>query len=188
MTRALLVAAALLGALARPAAAQTAPRQPLPEPRPAGQTGGHASAADFVSLTAVREGLRRASGGATKSYDIYAAPVPPTAPRLPAAMPVYRAEVVAYRPTTFEDSLWASARNAWAPAQPGYLDGAPGTVRAGAPLVCGGVSVDPAIVVRLVQRWAHKRAVTEAKREVAEELDALLAAQAAIAKKEITKR
>jgi hypothetical protein len=132
----------------------------------------------FVSIDRIRKGLRdnRSPGPALDPVRL-----PPRAPGV-ASTPIYRVEIVGYRPTTFQESLQAAVADRWAPARPGYLDGAPGLVRPATALIGGGVSVDPMSVVRVFRKWAHKQAAAKAKREVAEELDALLRAQAALAK------
>jgi len=186
MKHLLLVAAVLLGALACPVAAQTDPGQSSSIHLPNSESGGRVSAADVISLENIRRGLRASR---TETPLRYGASL--TAPvRGATGLPVYRIEVVARRgsSTTLQESLRVAVADRWPSARPGYLDGAPGVARAGVPIIGASVGVDPMIVVRLVQRWSHKRAEEKAKREVAEELDALLAAQAAAARKGTAKQ
>jgi len=151
-------------ACATPAAAQS--------PHQAGHV--EATVADVVSIDRIREGLK-APSGTTGTLDSprQGRPGPAAAP---SSLPIYRVEIIGYRTTTLMDSLRETLAEPAPHVRPGYLDGAPGAMLPAAPLAGVSVYVDPLFAVHLIQRWAYRRAVANAKKEVAEELEAILAA------------
>ncbi len=106
-------------------------------------------------------------------------------------IPTYRVQVIGHQNVVdFRSTLRESLAEPLAPATPGFLAGARGLAGRGPaigppgvsddglplPLIAVRVRVNPARVVNAVRRWAYDREVNKTRREVAEELAAVIKA------------
>ncbi len=113
-------------------------------------------------------------------------------------LPTYRVQVVGHgNVVDFRSTLQESLAEPLPPAHAGFLAGAPGLAGGGPvigppgasddalppPLIAIRVKVDPARLVHAVRRWAYNRKVNNTRREVQEELAALIKANQAFPKK-----
>ena len=118
-------------------------------------------------------------------------------------VPTYRVQVVGHRNVVdFRSTLHQSLAEPLPPATAGFLAGARGLAGAGPvigppgatedglppPLIAIRVKVDPARLVHAVRRWAYNREVSKTRREVEEELAAVIKANQTAATRKVPER